>query len=147
MFELLYPVATPFNALQNQINGLLEDFLAEPAAWASGSELRHYPAVNIWEDGDAAHLEAELPGVKMEEVELLVAGNQLKLAVQRRVSAPENTAWHRQERLAGSFTRSFTLPWELDADKVEARLKDGILTVTLPKAESAKPRKIKLLAS
>ncbi|MGC8539021.1 MAG: Hsp20/alpha crystallin family protein [Phycisphaerae bacterium] len=147
MLDLLDPVATPYSALQNQINGLLEDFLAEPAAWASGSELRRYPAVNIWEDGDAAHLEAELPGAVMEDVELYVAGNQIRLGVQRRVSAPEKAAWHRQERVSGNFTRTFTLPWELDADKVEAKLKDGILTVELPKAESAKPRKIKLLAN
>lgn len=147
MLELANPPAGTFAALQNQIDGLLEDFLSEPTAWAASPEFRRYPAVNIWEDGDAAHLEAELPGVKMEDVELLIAGNQLKLAVQRRVSAPENTAWHRQERLTGSFTRSFTLPWELDADKVEAKLTNGVLTVTLPKAESAKPRKIKLLAN
>ncbi len=147
MLDLLDPVATPYSALQNQINGLLEDFLAEPAAWAGGSELRRYPAVNIWEDGDAAHLEAELPGVVMEDVELYVAGNQLRIGVQRRVSAPEKAAWHRQERVSGNFTRTFTLPWELDADKVEAKLKDGVLTVELPKAEAAKPRKIKLLAN
>jgi HSP20 family protein len=147
MFELLDPVATPFNALQNQINGLLEDFFTEPAAWAGDQELRRYPAVNIWEDGEAAHLEAELPGVKMEDVELFVAGNQLRIALQRKISTPDKTVWHRQERVSGNFSRTFTLPWELNADKVEAKLKDGILTVELPKAETAKPRKIKLLAS
>jgi HSP20 family protein len=147
MLDLANAPITSYAALQNQINGLLEDFLSEPTTWAESPDIRRYPAVNIWEDGDAAHLEAELPGVKMEDVDLLVAGNQLKLAVQRHISAPEKVAWHRQERPSGTFARSFTLPWDLDADKVHATLKNGVLTVDLPKAESAKPRKIKLLAN
>jgi HSP20 family protein len=147
MLDLVNPPASTFSALQNQINGLLDDFLTEPSPWVSSPEFRRYPAVNIWEQGDAAHLEAELPGVKMEDVELLVAGNQVRLSVQRNNAAETKAAWHRQERPSGNFTRSFTLPWELDADKVEAKLKLGVLSVTLPKAESAKPRKIKLLTN
>ncbi|MGC9260539.1 MAG: Hsp20/alpha crystallin family protein [Phycisphaerae bacterium] len=147
MLDLLDSAATPFGALQNQIDGLLEDFFTEPTTWAGARELRRYPTVNIWEDGEAAHLEAELPGVKMDDVELFVAGNQLRLAVQRQISTPDNAVWHRQERISGNFSRTFTLPWELNADKVEAKLKEGILMVDLPKAETAKPRKIKLLAN
>jgi HSP20 family protein len=144
---LLDPVAVPYANLRNQVGSMLEDFLSAPAQWAQISEVQRYPAVNIWEDGDAAHLEAELPGVRMENIEILVSGNQLRLAVERQTSAPENVTWHRQERAAGSFSRTFTLPWDMNADKVEAKLNNGILTVLLPKAETAKPRKIKLLTT
>ena len=138
MIGLLEPVATPLNVLQNQINGLFDDFFTQPTGWATDPELRRYPAVNIWEDGDAVHLEAELPGVKMDDVELFVTGNQLRIAVRRQITAPEKAAWHRQERASGSFSRSFTLPWDLNSDKVQARLKDGVLTVDMPKAEEVK---------
>lgn len=144
MLELLEPVRTPFSGLHDQINQLFEDFYRDAAPqW--GEDSNRFPAVNIWDDGEAAHLEAELPGVKLEQVEVLVSGNELRLTVRREGPANGQHTWHRRERLVGSFTRAFTLPWELNPDQVEARLKNGVLTVNLLKAQSAKPRKIKLL--
>jgi len=113
-----------------------------------------YPAVNIWEaaDGAACRVEAELPGMRMENLEVTVLGNQLTLAGERKIGPADEkdaswqgVSWLRRERGQGRFARTIALPWEIDADKVEARLHDGVLTVTLPKHESARPKKVKLL--
>ena len=102
-----------------------------------------YPAVNITEDKDAFYVSAELPGVKSDDLELNVTDNQLTLAGARKIS--EETAdarYHRREREAGRFSRAVALPGDIDTEKVRARLTDGILTVTVPKAEKSKPRQI-----
>jgi HSP20 family protein len=130
----------PLLRLQDEMNRLFEDFTQDMPAVRPYSQ--SYPAINVWEEGDAAYLEAELPGLTMNDLEVLVMGNEVTLKGQRRVEEPVNASWHRRERSYGSFTRTLTLPWEIDADKVEARLQDGVLTVKLPKSESCRPRKI-----
>jgi HSP20 family protein len=90
------------------------------------------------------HAEAELPGVSMEDIEVMVVGNELTIRGQRRPRPADNVNFHRRERGTGEFSRTVTLPFDIDQNKVEAILKNGILTVVLPKAETAKPRKIKV---
>jgi HSP20 family protein len=125
------------------VNRLLESFFDDaPTQRRYGTR---YPGINAWEDTDSAWIEAELPGLTMNDIELTVQDNQLTLSGQRKLQAPQNATWYRRERSEGSFTRTFTLPWEIDANKVEAKLKDGVLTVHLPKAEAAKPRKVKVM--
>lgn len=104
--------------------------------------LRPFPALNVWEDGDRLMAEAELPGLRLEDIELLVIGNELTIKGQRPKTAEAKGSIHRQERGVGEFTRTITLPVEIDAEKVEATLKNGVLTVVLPKADPAKARKI-----
>jgi HSP20 family protein len=92
-------------------------------------------------------VEAELPGIPKERLELFVhEGNQLTLRGER--SAPETGkgVWHRQERGLGRFIRTITLPAAVNADKVQAHFEQGVLTVTLPRAEEAKPRRIPVQA-
>ena len=102
-----------------------------------------YPALNVWEDDAAVHVEAELPGVEFKDLEIYVSGgNELTLKGERKPALPEKGVWHRQERTFGTFTRSLTLPFRVDPDKVEARLENGVLRVKLAKHESARPRKI-----
>ena len=102
-----------------------------------------FPALNVWEQEDALVVEAELPGLGLEDLEIFVTGqNQLTIKGERPVVEVPNAVWHRQERGYGTFTRELTLPTLVDADKVEARYEAGVLTLTLPKAEAAKPRKI-----
>ena len=102
-----------------------------------------YPAVNISEDADAYYVNAELPGVKSKDLDVDVTANQLVLAGQRRISEEDADArYHRREREAGRFSRAVALPGDIDTEKVRARLLDGVLTVTVPKAERAKPRRI-----
>ena len=135
----------PLFRLQNEMNRLFEDFFEDvPATRPYG---RQYPAMNLWEDGDAAYVESELPGLTLEDLDVTVRGNELTLAGERKIAEQKEVNWHRRERGYGRFTRTLQIPWEIDADKVEATLRDGVLTVKLPKAESAKPRKVKVLTA
>jgi HSP20 family protein len=134
----------PLMQLQSEVNRLF-DSLFETAPAVRGYSAA-YPGVNIWEDGDAAYLEAELPGVTMDDIEVLVTGNEVTINGERKISEPEGGAsYRRRERGGGRFSRTLSLPWDIDAAKVEATLHDGVLTVTLPKCESCKPRKVKVL--
>ena len=104
-----------------------------------------FPAFNIWENAESYYVEAECPGYGIEDLELTVVQNQLTVSGERKdPDLPEGTAFHRRERRRGRFNRMITLPTELDADKVHASLKEGVLTIQLPKAETAKPRRIQV---
>ena len=105
---------------------------------------RAYPLLNIAEDADAIHVEALAPGVDPESLKVTVAGGQLTLAGEKKGLddgvKPED--YHRNERSAGKFVRMIELPAEVEADKVEAIYKSGLLRIKLPKAETAKPKQI-----
>jgi HSP20 family protein len=106
-----------------------------------------FPAFNVWEEGENVFVEAELPGVERNDVEIYVTGgNQFTVKGQRRPVVPERAVRHRQEREHGTFARTLTLPFPVDSEKVDAQLENGILRVKLAKHESAKPRKIKVKA-
>ena len=109
-------------------------------AKASGS----YPSLNIWEEEDSLRIEAELPGLRAEDLDLTVLGSEL--TIQGRVAAAptEGQTFHRQERASGEFRRVVRLPVDVDGDKIVATLNNGVLLVTLPKAAGAKPQKIKV---
>jgi len=100
------------------------------------------PALNVVEDGDSVVIEAEVPGLKSGDVEVSFESGELTLKGEKKFEAKENAPVHRRERVYGAFTRTLTLPWEIAADKITAEMKDGVLTVVLPKAEVAKPRKV-----
>lgn len=102
-----------------------------------------YPALNVWEDGEALVMEAELPGLDLNDLEIFVTGqNQLTIKGERKRPELAKSAVHRQEREFGTFVRSITLPFPVDDAKVDARFEHGVLTVRLPKHEAARPRKI-----
>lgn len=145
--RLMSQTYSPLFRLHNEMNRLFETFaddLPQVRPYGAG-----WPALNTWEDGDHAYLEAELPGLTMDDIEVYVLGNELTISGERKFEEPKagEASWHRRERSHGRFSRSVTLPWEIDAEKVEATLHDGVLTVRLPKAESAKPRKVKVLTA
>jgi HSP20 family protein len=123
---------------------LLDTFNEQrPAVPAGPAGAGVYPAINITEDNDAYYVSAELPGVKSADMDLNVTANQLTLAGERRISEEAADArYHRREREAGRFSRAVSLPGDIDPDGVKARLVDGVLSVTIPKAEKAKPRQI-----
>jgi HSP20 family protein len=132
----------PLQQFRNEMDRLLTGFLGalpEPP-WAG----RGQPAMNVWEERDALRAELEVPGVKNADIELSVVGNELSLRVERPDEAARGQTHHRRERPTGAFARVVRLPVEVDAERVEAQLRDGVLTITLPKAESAKPRKIEV---
>jgi HSP20 family protein len=103
-----------------------------------------YPLLNISEDDDRVYVEAELPGMELEDLEILVHGSQLSIKGQRPEPSGEGQTWHRQERGYGKFARLVELPFDVDQAKVEAHLRNGILTITLPKREESKPRRIEV---
>jgi HSP20 family protein len=131
--------------LQREMNRLFDRWGDNGAAeWSRASV---YPALNIWENAEALHLEAELPGLDLKDLEIYVTGgNQLTIKGQRKPVVPEKGVWHRQERGYGTFLRTVTLPFMVNSDKVEARLENGVLQINLAKHESAKPRKIPIKA-
>lgn len=108
------------------------------------AEAAGHPALNLWDDGENFHVEAELPGFRIEDIDLAIAGAELQIRGQRAFQAKEGWRIHRQERPSGEFSRTIRFAAEIDAGKVEAALKDGVLRVRLPKAPSAKPRKIQV---
>jgi HSP20 family protein len=101
------------------------------------------PAVDIFEDKEAIQVRAEVPGVKNEDIKVDVENNILTLHGERKLDHEDKKDhYHRVERFYGSFTRQFMLPRTVDAEHIDAQLKDGVLTVRLPKKAEVKPRSI-----
>lgn len=126
--------------MRRQMEQYFETFGDRPAGQVGAGV---FPAINITEDADAFYVSAELPGVNSADLELNVTANQLSLAGERKI--PEESAdarYHRREREAGRFSRAITLAGDIDPDNVKAALVNGVLTVTVAKAEKAKPRQI-----
>jgi len=104
-----------------------------------------FPPLNIYETKEELIIKAELPGVKAEDLDISLEGDTLTLQGQRkRTDEGEKTSYHRREIEAGSFSRALTLPTKVDLDKMTAKLVDGILTITLQKADEVKPRHIEI---
>jgi HSP20 family protein len=104
--------------------------------------------INVTEDNDRLYVRAELPGIKANEIEISATGNNLSIGGERKL-APENevASYHRRERETGVFRRTISLPNDIDSSRVEANYRNGILTVTLPKAELSKPKQISVKAA
>jgi HSP20 family protein len=105
-----------------------------------------FPPVNLWEEEDSVYVEAELPGVKSEDLDISVTGDELLLKGRRGSPQAGNLAYHRRERGEGEFARVVKLPVDVNAEGVEASLEGGVLLVKLPKAEAVRPRKIAINA-
>ncbi len=111
------------------------------------AEAETYPAVNIWSSNDEVVVTAELPGVEPKDIDIAVSGNQLTLKGERKAAEmAQDVVCHRCERGMGSFMRTISLPFDVEADKVCATSKNGVLTIKLPRAEATKPRKISITA-
>jgi HSP20 family protein len=107
-----------------------------------------FPLINVTEDSHSYYCRAELPGMKADNLDIAVTGKSLSIAGERKITDEDKNAnYHRREREAGKFSRIISLSDHVDTAKVEARCVDGVLTVVLPKAESAKPRQIKIKTS
>src|SRR6185295_1566844 len=103
------------------------------------------PSVDIYETENELVLRADLPDVKLEDIEVRVENQTLTLSGERKFEQDSKVrGYHRIERSYGAFTRSFTVPATVESDKVHAEFKNGVLTVTLPKKEAAKPRQVKV---
>ena len=133
------------SAAQSQFDRFLRDAFSPAVAGGEASTRTWAPPVDIYENGDSLVLKAELPGVNPDDVEIRVEDNTLYLKGDRKFEKEvKEQNYHRIERSYGTFTRTFSLPNSIDADKVGASYKDGILTLTMPKKEEAKPKTIKI---
>ena len=133
----------PYEALHNLRR--LSAALDEAFSTEEGSTITSawYPACDVFEDKDAVKIVAELPGVQPGDVKISLENNILTIRGEKKQHAEErNERVHRYERSYGVFERSFALPSTVDADKIHAGYENGILTVTVPKAEKARPREI-----
>lgn len=102
-----------------------------------------FPAINLTEDGQNYYLRAEMPGIRSGDIEVQVVGRNLTLSGERKIASEgEDVRYHRREREAGRFSRVIGLPGDIDSQKVNAKLNNGLLEITIAKSESAKPRTI-----
>lgn len=102
-----------------------------------------FPAINLTENENNYFVRAELPGMKSDDIEVQVVGRNLTLSGERKIASEgENVHYHRREREAGRFSRIIGLPGDIDAQKVSAKLTNGMMVITIAKAKSAKPRSI-----
>jgi len=129
---------SPLARLQDSMNVLFEGFFESrlsEQAWA--------PALEVTEQKDAIVVKAELPGTKVDDIELSVQDNTLIVSGEKKEeSQEEHKGYFRSERHYGMFQRVIPLPSNVEAGKIQATSKDGVLTITLPKAETAKPKRI-----
>lgn len=128
--------------LGQEVDSLLNSFF--DGGSFSPLRTRSFPAVNVWENAESLFAEAEVPGLSMSDIEIFVVGDELTIKGRRGEDNSDKVSYHRQERGVGEFARVLTLPYPVNPEKVEATLKDGVLTIVLPKAEEAKPRKIQI---
>jgi HSP20 family protein len=131
--------------LRRRMDRLFEEYephgyQAEPAARGT------WPRINVFDAGANLVIKAEVPGLSEKEVSITVNQDVLTLSGERRADVPEGFSVHRQERLPIRFSRSFTLPTKIDAEKTAASMKNGVLTITLGKAPEAQPRQISVNA-
>jgi HSP20 family protein len=126
--------------LQNALDAFRRSDWLQSSPSASGS----YPPLNVFRKGDDFTFIAELPGISSSDLDIQVKGRTVRLSGSKPVKYPEKVSVHRRERLQGRFDRSITLPVEVDQDRAAAEYRDGILAVTLPRAERDKPRSIRI---
>jgi len=137
-----YRIRSPFEELERmrrQMDRMYDDARAPSQQAHAGV----FPMINLTEDVNKYFVRAELPGLKADELDIQVTANNLSISGERKIEAVDKSArYHRRERDAGRFSRVMGLPGDIDPEKVEAKLKNGILTVAISKATIAKPKQI-----
>ena len=144
----VWPTFGRLFGLRGELDRLFED--GSFAELSGGSRLLSVwnPAIDLYEDKDNVFVKAELPGLKKEDIDVSLHDGALSITGERKTEEKvEGTETYRTERFVGRFHRTVTLPSEVKAAEVKAEYKDGILTITLPKAEEAKPKQIEVKVS
>lgn len=141
-----WPSLDRWSNLRDDLNSLLESPFC--SAFGRTGELFSgwSPALDLYQSNDNIIAVIELPGMRKEEIEISLHDGTLTIAGERKSETPNGEKAERSERYVGKFRRSITLPARVDANRVSATYRDGILTVTLPKAEEAKPKQIQVRA-
>ncbi len=138
-----------FDKMFNAMDLLQRRLLATPSGYETGRPTlsawnmpQAGPSTNLYDKGENLEMTIEVPGMGKDDLNIKIQGNYLEVSGKKEPDTPEGYSAHRVERGTAAFTRSFTLPAEVDSSKVEARLTNGLLTLILPKAEAAKPKQI-----
>ena len=140
----LEPAQDLFSGL-SRLNRMMDEALG---SWNGGTVASAWmPACDVVEDQAQLRISLELPGVRPEDVKVSVENSVLTVRGEKRQeSEDKGERWHRYERSYGAFERTFTLPSTVDSERVQATAHNGVLTLTLPKSEKAKPREIPVKA-
>jgi HSP20 family protein len=134
-----------FVSLREAMDRLFEDSFIRPQGWNGFPAGQIGVPVDLWETPEAYHLRADLPGLTADDIEINVTGDTVQIAGEVKGQTDVTSeGWLRQERRTGKFQRGFTLPVQIDPNKVEANFRDGVLELTLPKTDAVKPRQIKI---
>lgn len=135
---------SPFDelrSLQREMNRLFDGY-------EGGTAMSRFPALNVWGNGENVVVTAELPGLESEDIDISVVNNQLTIKGERKGDAPaEDAICHRCERAGGEFMRTVRLPFMVENEKIAARYENGVLTVTMPRHEATKPKRIEIKTS
>ena len=145
MFTRMSDIDRMFGAMDLLRNRMDRIFNEYETPWLQGPAYTltaNSPRTNLLDRGDKFEVQAVVPGISKDDLNIKIQGNYLEISGKRTVKTPEGYKIHRNERSGTTFSRSFTLPDEIDAGKVDAVLKDGILYLALPKSEAAKPKQI-----
>ena len=130
-FERLFDLQRNLDAFR------ASDWLARGPSGRGG-----YPPLNVFRQGDDFVVITELPGIGRDDVDVEVHGNRIRIAGKKNIQYGEGASLHRRERIAGNFDRTIAVPVEVDADRVKAEYRNGVLALFLPRAERDKPRSI-----
>ncbi len=130
-----------FDRMSRQMDRLTRGLMGRPGlAWRSA---KVFPAINLTEDADNYYVRAELPGIKADALDIQAVGRNLTISGERMIASEgENIRYHRREREAGKFSRVIGLPRDINPEKVDAKLVNGLLKVSIAKADTAKPKQI-----
>lgn len=134
-----------FGDMQAEVNRLFDSFLGRPSQQPGSMERVWAPAVDMYETKDALVVAAELPGLDEKDIHLSIVGDVLSVRGERTWNQEvKQESYYRGERWYGKFERSLPLPMPVQADKITAKYRDGVLTITLPKVEEIRPKEIKI---
>jgi HSP20 family protein len=135
--------ADPFDALfryQRALDQQLDSDWLEDVTTGRGA----FPPINVFQQGSDFVAIIEMPGVSKDALDLEVRGNTIRISGKKTLEYGDNASMHRRERVAGTFDRTISLPVQLDPNRISAEYRNGMLTLSLPRAESDKPKAIKV---
>ena len=146
---MFYDVFGPSWGTLTEMERVLDDFSRRYGSRA-GSRTHHDTALNVWSNDEAVAVTAEVPGIDPQSLDLSIVGDTLTISGKRSLAddrLAKDAIWHRRERASYEFSRSIQLPFTVDPEQTEARVKDGVLTLALRRVESDKPRRIAVTAA
>jgi HSP20 family protein len=136
---MYHPLDALFD-LQRAMEARLDSDWLQGATGGAGA----FPPINVFQQGDSLVAVLEVPGVNKEDLDIQAKGNTVRFSGKKAIAYPEGVSLHRRERLTGSFDRTLTVPMQIDAENIKAEYRDGVLALFIPRAESDKPRTIRI---